>query len=68
MELINEKIYFTNGEALTIKDLTGRVVLEMKPQKSKVEIETLGLTNDLYFVNCLVKQKWVTKKLIIGQR
>ena len=55
-------------EALTIKDLTGRVVLEMKPQKSKVEIETLGLTNDLYFVNCLVKQKWVTKKLIIGQR
>ena len=55
-------------EALKIKDLTGRVVLEMKPQKSKVEIETTELTNDLYFLNCFVNQKWVTKKLVISKR
>ena len=55
-------------EAVKIKDLTGRIVLEMKPQKSKVEIETTGLTSDLYFLNCFVNQKWVTKKIIISER
>jgi hypothetical protein len=55
-------------ETIEIKDLTGRIVLEMKPQKSKVEIETTGLTSDLYFLNCFVNQKWVTKKIIISER
>jgi hypothetical protein len=55
-------------ETIEIKDLTGRIVLEMKPQKSKIEIETTGLTSDLYFLNCFVNQKWVTKKIIISER
>ena len=55
-------------EVLKIIDLTGRVVLEMKPQKSKVEIETVKLTNDLYFLICFVNKKWVTKKIKLTKR
>tara|TARA_B100001287_G_scaffold272230_1_gene273623 strand:+ start:182 stop:988 length:807 start_codon:yes stop_codon:yes gene_type:complete len=52
-------------ENIEIKDLTGRIVLEMKPHKSKIQIETAELTNDLYFLNCFVNKKWVTKKIIL---
>ena len=55
-------------ESLEIKDLSGRVVLEMTPQKSKVHIQTSKLTNSFYFLSCLIKQEWVTRKIIINKR
>ena len=53
-------------ESLKIKDLSGRVVLEMTPQKSKVHINARQLENHFYFLSCLIKQKWVTKKIVLN--
>ena len=55
-------------ESLKIKDISGRVVLEMTPQKSKVHIQTSKLTNSFYFLSCLIKQEWVTRKIIVNKR
>jgi hypothetical protein len=55
-------------ESLEIKDLSGRVVLEMTPQRIKVHIQTLQLKNSFYFLSCFIKQEWVTRKIIINQR
>jgi len=53
-------------ESLEIKDLAGRVVLEMAPQKSKVHIQTSQLKNSFYFLSCLIKQEWVSRKIILN--
>ena len=55
-------------ELLEIKDLSGRVVLKMAPQKTKVHIQTHQLKNYFYFLSCLIKQEWVTRKIILNQR
>ena len=55
-------------ELLEIKDLSGRVVLEMTPYKNKVQIQTSQLKNYFYILNCYIKQEWVTRKIIINQR
>ncbi len=53
-------------ELLEIKDHSGRVVLKMTPQKSKVHIQRLQLKNSFYFLSCLIKKEWVTRKIIIN--
>ena len=53
-------------ESLEIKDLSGRVVLEMNPQKSKIHIQTSQLKNSFYFLSCLIKKEWVTRKIILN--
>ena len=52
-------------ELLEIKDLSGRVVFEMSPQKSKIHIQTSQLKNSLYFLSCLIKKEWITRKIIL---
>ena len=51
-------------ESLEIKDLSGRVVLKMAPQKSTVHLQTSKLKNAFYFLSCLIKKEWVSKKII----
>ena len=53
-------------KSLKIKDLSGRVVLEIAPQQSKVQIQTLQLNNSFYFISCLINQEWITQKIIIN--
>ena len=53
-------------ESLEIKDLSGKVVLKMTPQKSKVHIKNSQLKNSFYFLSCLIKNKWVTRKIIFN--
>jgi len=53
-------------ESIEIKDLTGRVVLKMTPQKNKVHIQTSQLKNSFYFLRCFVKQEWVSRKIILN--
>ena len=55
-------------ELLEIKDLSGRVVLKMTPQKSKVHIQTSQLKNSFYFLSCFIKQEWVSRKIILNHR
>ncbi len=55
-------------ESLKIKDLSGRVVIEMTPQQSKVYVQTSHLNKSVYFLSCLIKQEWVTRKIILSQR
>ena len=55
-------------EILEIKDLSGKVVLKMTPQKNMVHIHTLQLKNSLYFLSCLINNEWVTRKIILNQR
>ena len=50
-------------ESLEIKDLSGRIVFEMSPKKTKVFIHTSQLKNSFYFLSCLIKNEWVTRKL-----
>jgi hypothetical protein len=52
-------------ELLEIKDLSGRVVFEMSPQKSKIHIQTSQLKKSLYFLSCLIKKEWITRKIIL---
>jgi hypothetical protein len=52
-------------EFLEIKDLSGRVVFEMSPQKSKIHIQTSQLKKSLYFLSCLIKKEWITRKIIL---
>ena len=51
---------------LEIKDLSGRVVLKMNPQKSKVHIQTSQLKTSLYFLRCLINKEWITRKIILN--
>jgi len=53
-------------ESLEIKDLSGKVVLKMSPKKTKVLIHTSQLKNSFYFVSCLIKNEWVTRKFILN--
>ena len=55
-------------ELLEIKDVSGRVVLEMVPKKRKVYIQTSQLKNSFYFLSCLVKKEWVSRKIILNKR
>ena len=53
-------------ESLEIKDLSGRIVFEMSPRKTKVFINISQLKNSFYFISCLIKNEWVTRKIIIN--
>ena len=53
-------------EFLEIKDFSGRVVLEMTPQKSNAHIQTSQLKKSLYFLRCLINKKWITRKIILN--
>ena len=55
-------------ELLEIKELSGRVVLEIVPHKSKVHIQTSQLKSSFYVLSCLIKQEWVSKKIIFNQK
>ena len=57
----NEPIDF-----LEIKDLSGKLVLEMTPKKGRIHIKTSQLKNSFYFLSCFIKQTWVTKKIILN--
>jgi len=57
----NEPIDF-----LEIKDLSGKLVLEMTPKKERIHIKTSQLKNSFYFLSCFIKQTWVTKKIILN--
>ena len=51
-------------KSLKIKDLSGKVVFEIAPQKRKVHINISQLDNSFYFLSCFIKQEWVTRKII----
>ena len=53
-------------EYLEIKDISGRLVLEMAPQKTKIYIQTSKLKNSFYFLSCLINQEWVSRKIILN--
>jgi hypothetical protein len=53
-------------ELLEIKDLSGRVVFKITPQKSKIHIQTSQLKNSFYFLSCFIKHEWVTRKIILN--
>jgi len=55
-------------KSLEIKDISGRVVLEMAPQKSRVHIKTSHLKNSFYFLSCLIKEDWVLRKIILNKK
>ena len=55
-------------ELLEIKDASGRIVLKMLPQESNVYIQTSQLKSSFYFLSCLIKQEWVSRKIIINQK
>jgi hypothetical protein len=55
-------------ESLEIRDLSGRVVFEMEPQKNKIHIQTSKLKNSFYFLSCFINQEWVSRKIILNQR
>tara|TARA_X000000368_G_scaffold274334_1_gene217583 strand:- start:241 stop:1347 length:1107 start_codon:yes stop_codon:yes gene_type:complete len=55
-------------ELLEIKDLSGRVVMEMTPEKSKVQIQTSQLKNYFYILSCYINKEWIRRKIIIKQR
>ena len=55
-------------ESLEIKDLSGRVVLKMEPQKNKVHMQILQLKDSVYFISCLIKKEWLSRKIILNQR
>ena len=58
----------SNGfiEEVQVKDMSGRIVVEMKPLNNKCQIETAELSNDFYFLYCLVQKEWIKKKFILS--
>ena len=58
----------SNGfiEEVQIRDMSGRIVIDIKPLNSQCHIETSELSNDLYFLHCLVQEEWIKKKFIIA--
>ena len=55
-------------EFLEIKDISGKLVLEMFPQKNKVHIQTSQFENSFYFISCIIKNEWITRKIILNHR
>ena len=55
-------------ELLEIKDPSGRVVMQMTPQTSKVQIQTSQLKNYFYILSCYTNKEWIRRKIIIKQR
>ena len=53
-------------DEIQIHDISGRVILEVKPQLSIYHIQTSHLKNQLYFVKCLINQDWITRKIILN--
>ena len=53
-------------ESLEIKDLSGRIVFEVSPKKTNVFIHTSQLKSSFYFLSCLIKNEWVTRKIILN--
>ena len=55
-------------KSLEIKDLSGKLLVVMYPQKSKVYIKTSQFESSFYFLSCLIKQEWITRKIILNHR
>ncbi|MAO71763.1 MAG: hypothetical protein CMD02_04555 [Flavobacteriales bacterium] len=55
-------------KSLEIKDLSGKLLIEMHPQLSKVHIQTSQFENSFYLLSCLIKQEWITRKILLNQR
>ena len=55
-------------KSLEIKDLSGKLLIKMHPQKSKVHIQTSQFENSFYLLSCLIKQEWITRKIILNQK
>ena len=53
-------------DEIQIHDISGRVVLEVKPQLNIYHIQTSHLKNQLYFIKCLINQDWITRKIILN--
>ena len=53
-------------ELLEIIDISGRVVLEKNPQKNKIHLQISQLKNSVYVLRCLIKNEWVSKKIILN--
>ena len=51
-------------EEVKISDLTGRVMIQTTPLNNKCQIETSQLSDDIYFLHCLVQEQWIKKKFI----
>ena len=49
-------------ELLELKDISGKVVLKMAPQK-QCKIQTTQLKNSVYILSCFVKKEWISRKL-----
>ena len=58
----------SNGfiEEVQIRDMAGRIVIDKKPINTKCHIETSELSNDFYFLYCLVQKEWIKKKILLG--
>jgi hypothetical protein len=55
-------------ELLEIKDLSGRIVMKMNPQKNKVHIQTFQLNNYFYILSCYINNEWIKRKIILKKR
>ena len=65
----NGSLFFQSNQPIDeiqIHDISGRVVLEVKPQLNIYHIQTTQLKNQLYFVKCLINQDWITRKIILN--
>ena len=65
----NGSLFFQSNQPIDeiqIHDISGRVVLEVKPQLNIYHIQTTHLKNQLYFVKCLINQDWITRKIILN--
>ena len=50
---------------LQIKDLSGKVVFQKSPKGNEFQIQTSRLKKSIYFLSCLIKSEWVTRKIIL---
>ena len=55
-------------KSLEIRDLSGKLLIKMRPQQSKVHIQTSQFENSFYLLSCLIKQEWITRKIILNLR
>ena len=53
-------------EFLQIKDLSGKVVFQQSPKGNDFQIQTSRLKKSIYFLSCLIKSEWVTRKIILN--
>ena len=53
-------------EKIQLRDMTGRNVIEMTTENNTLQINTSELSNDIYFLYCLVQNEWIKRKIIIA--